>query len=150
MHIRSVRTYRFPAVRPSLWRAIQAVDRYESWWPWLREFDGTALEQGAVWSCVVQPPLPYQVRFRISLDEVVEHEHIVASLDGDIVGTARLELRDRGPECEAHLTSQLAPDNRALRAVALLARPLVRYGHDWVLDTGANQFTHRFAHEVED
>jgi hypothetical protein len=39
--------------------------------------------------------------------------------------------------------SHLEPGNSLLRAVARLAAPVVRYGHDWVLDTGARQFIDR-------
>jgi hypothetical protein len=45
-----------------------------------------------------------------------------------------------GEGCTVHLVSELVPDNRLLRAAALVARPIVRFGHDWILDTGASQF----------
>jgi uncharacterized protein YndB with AHSA1/START domain len=141
VHIRSDRRYRFRVGRRELWTAISDVERYPGWWPWLRRFEANALALGDTWSCVVQPPLPYAVRFRISIDDLVEGERIGATLAGDIEGTARLHLVDIPTGCEARMTSALAPDHRALRAVALVARPLVRFGHDWVLDTGAAQFT---------
>ncbi len=143
MHIRSDRRYRFAAERAELWAAIAGVDQYRSWWPWLREFDGQELCAGAVWACQVQPPLPYTLRFRIRLQEVEEGEHVEATIDGDIVGTARLDLVDLTRGCEARLTSHLWPANRALQKVAVVARPVVRRGHDWVLDTGLRQFRAR-------
>jgi hypothetical protein len=45
--------------------------------------------------------------------------------------------------CEARLQSRLVPANQVLRAIATLARPVARFGHDWVLDTGLRQFRSR-------
>jgi len=103
-----------------------------------------ALAAGEVWLCEVQPPLPYALRFRVRLDEVEPARLVRATVDGDIVGSAHLELTDRPEGCRARLTSELAPRHRVLRAVARVAAPVARYGHDWVLDTGAGQFVRRF------
>ena len=43
----------------------------------------------------------------------------------------------------ACLHSSLAPGNSALRLISRVAAPLARYGHDWVLDSGARQFIAR-------
>jgi hypothetical protein len=43
----------------------------------------------------------------------------------------------------ASLHSSLAPGNAALRLVSRFAAPIARFGHDWVLDTGARQFISR-------
>ena len=62
-------------------------------------------------------------------------------MSGDIVGSARLSVRaDGNGGSVARLESLLAPANPFLRGVARVARPVVRFGHDWVLDTGAAQF----------
>ena len=66
-----------------------------------------------------------------------------AVVDGDVVGDARLELSGSGTGSRIHLVSDLAPGNAALQAFAVVAQPLVRRGHDWVLDTGARQFVDR-------
>jgi hypothetical protein len=89
----------------------------------------------------VQPPLPYSLTFDITIDEVVPHERVTASITGEIVGTAELRLAPDGDGgCTARLRSRLAPASRFLQGVALVARPVVTLGHDWVLDTGARQF----------
>jgi hypothetical protein len=95
----------------------------------------------------VQPPLPYTLRFTLEIDEVVPAELVTAHVEGDLAGAATLELRDvtgdRTPRSEIRLRSSLAPTNRALRAFATVAKPVVRFGHDWVLDTGVQQFRSR-------
>jgi hypothetical protein len=144
VRVESDRRYRFALDRHDLWRRIVAIDDYRGWWPWLRRLDATALEAGDVWHCVVQPPLPYSLRFSLTLDEVVAGELVAATIAGEIEGTARLELFDRdGEGCEARLLSHLSPASGVLMAIATVARPVVRFGHDWVLDTGARQFRQR-------
>lgn len=147
MHIRSDRTYDFDVDRARLWRALSGVDAYPHWWPWLRDFRAVALLGGDVWTCVICPPLPYRLRLRVELDDVVPEELVAATVDGDIVGSASVELSDRDDGCAVRLVSELAPANPMLRAVARSANPLVRYGHDWVLDTGARQFCQKVSAE---
>ena len=143
MEVRSDRRYRFPVGPEALWPVLTRVEDYRSWWPWLRGFDATAFEAGAAWSCVVQPPLPYSLRFRILLHEVDPARCALATVEGDIVGDARLELIAIDEGCEARLVSRLAPANPLLRTIARVARPVAQLGHDWVLDTGQRQFRSR-------
>ena len=141
MRIASDRSYRFDVAPSVLWDTIAVVDDFPTWWPWLRRFDGSGLEAGDVWHCTVQPPLPYTLTFEIAIGEVVPHERVTASISGEISGTAELTVVPAdGGGCTARLTSALAPSSRFLQAVAMVARPVVTLGHDWVLDTGARQF----------
>jgi uncharacterized protein YndB with AHSA1/START domain len=143
VQVRSDRRYRFSVGPDDLWSAFTRVDDYRSWWPWLRRFDAVAFEPGAAWTCVVQPPLPYSLRFRILLDEVDPCRLATATIDWDIVGQARLEVTATDTGSEARLVSHLAPENAVLRAIARVARPVAQLGHDWVLDTGLRQFRSR-------
>lgn len=140
MRIASDRSYGFAIGAADLWSTISAVDRFPLWWPWLRRFEARGLEHGDVWSCTVQPPLPYSLSFTITLTEVTEHERVEATIGGEIEGTAALTIEPTDDGCRARLTSSLAPSSRFLQAVALVARPVVSLGHDWVLDSGARQF----------
>jgi hypothetical protein len=118
------------------------VDAYRRWWPWLREFDyGQGFAPGSVWRCIVAPPLPYVVRFDITLDEVEPARRVVSRVDGDIVGSAVLTLiTEADGSTQARLRSSLLPAHPALRTFGSVARPLVGWGHDWVLDQGRAQF----------
>ena len=119
------------------------VEHYRRWWPWLRHLDATALGDGQVWSAVVQPPLPYRLRFDVHLDDVRAPHRAYARVTGDIEGAASLEIAPTTDGSELHLVSDLAPTNAVLRAVAQLAPPVARFGHEWVLDTGLRQFRDR-------
>ena len=145
MRLRSDRRYRLPLTPGEVWERISSVEHYPLWWPWLRTFDGADLAAGAVWACEVRPPLPYSVRFDLTVDETVPGRSVAASVRGDIVGTATIAIRATGTGSEVHLVADLGPDNRALRVMSLAARPLVRFGHDWVLDTAARQFIDRIS-----
>ena len=141
----SDRRYRFPVPPVALWSALDATEDYRSWWPWLRSFEADHLPTGERWRCTVRPPLPYTLRFTIHLDEVERPRLVSARITGDIAGAARLDVEPHTDGCEVRLTSTLAPSNRAFGLIAAVARPIVRRGHDWVLDTGAGQFVTRRA-----
>lgn len=132
------RTY---AVAPDeLWRHLVAIDRYATWWPWLREFDGAALATGATWRCTVRPPLPYRVRFTITFDEVEPGRSATATIGRDLTGTASLAVAETPAGSELRLRACLTPSRTLLRAVATVAHPVARFGHDWVIGTGFRRF----------
>lgn len=143
--IRSDRSWSFDVGPDQLWDAIASTHAYERWWPWLRRFDAArGLEPGETWRCEVSPPLPYVVRFGLHLDHVEPAREVRARVTGDIVGSARLSVD--GAEAAgstARLRSSLRPANPLLRSFGAVARPLVVWGHDWVLDTGLRQFVTR-------
>ena len=140
MEVRSDREYRFPFEPDALWSALSATSDYQRWWPWLREFEARGLVAGDRWRCTVKPPLPYSLRFTIELIDVVPVTTLSATISGDIAGRARIDIEPDDGGSRLHLTSTLAPSNRAFAVIATVARPVVKRGHDWVLDTGAAQF----------
>jgi uncharacterized protein YndB with AHSA1/START domain len=141
--ITTVHRYELPLPREEAWGLISDVSNYRNWWPWLRAFDGAALAPGEEWRCEVQPPVPYLVRFRVVIEEVETALRVRARVVGDVVGAATLLLDDAAGGCTATLDSTLAPGNTALRMVSRFTAPIARFGHDWVLDSGARQFIAR-------
>jgi hypothetical protein len=83
------------------------------------------------------------MKFTLWLEDVVPCRGAEATIAGDIEGSARLSLHDDGDSTLVRLVSDLAPANPFLKRVAWVATPIVRFGHDWVLDTGAAQFRRR-------
>jgi uncharacterized protein YndB with AHSA1/START domain len=143
MRIRSDRRWRFAAPPDAVWAAMADLAAFPGRWPWLDDFDGRRLAPGEVWSCTVRAPVPWAVHFRLTVDEVEDARRVAATLEGDIEGTARLDLTASSPAgtaTDVRLRAALAPDRGALQVAAALARPIVNFGHDWVLDTGARQF----------
>ena len=139
--IQTDRTWAIDAGVDEVWSRVCDTGAYGDWWPWLTEFDhGPGLVAGSTWSCAVAPPLPYVVRFDLHLDRVGPGRHVEARVRGDIQGHARLALHNDGARSCVRLVSDLHPANSLLRAVALVARPMVERGHNWVLDAGFRQF----------
>jgi uncharacterized protein YndB with AHSA1/START domain len=141
VEIRSDRVYRFALSRSELWRLLTRVEDYSSWWPWVRQLDAAGLEPGDVWQCAIQPPLPYALRCSLRLRAVVEPELIEAEVTGDLVGVARIELQGEGTETEVRVVSELAAASTPVRVASRAFPTLARWGHDWVLDTAARQFS---------
>ncbi len=142
MDVRSDRTFTFANDVATVWAAFTQVGAYRTWWPWLAEFDGVEFAEGVTWRCSVRPPLPYTLHFDLTLTEVQPHRRAAAAVEGDLHGSAALDVveLDGGGACRVRLQSQLSPTHPLLVAVARVARPVVIFGHDWVLDNGLRQF----------
>jgi hypothetical protein len=91
----------------------------------------------------VQPPVPYAVRFRVLIEHIEAPVVVRAKVSGDVVGEAILSLEDGNAGCRATLQSSLASGTTALQLVSRFGGPIARFGHDWVLDSGARQFVAR-------
>ena len=149
MEVRSDRTFAFTVGPAELWSALTGVEHYRSWWPWLRHFDGASFVEGARWRCAVRAPLGYPVRFEVALSDVVPGRSAVAEVTGDIAGHARLDVRPTdgggggGGGSELRLQATLASKRWMLRAIARLAPPVARFGHNRLLSTGVRQFRER-------
>jgi hypothetical protein len=139
----SDREWSFDAGVDAVWAALGATDEYRTWWPWLTSFDAAGLVAGDRWRCTVRPPLRYSVRFAVALEEVAAPRLVTAAVSGDISGRARIELAGDGAGSSLRLTSALRPTRRMMAWLTVLAGPVARRSHDWVLDTGARQFAAR-------
>lgn len=143
MHVRSDRTYRFDHQPEHVWDALGRVDAYRTWWPWLRRFEADGLVAGDRWQCAVRPPVPYTLRFVVTLDHVDAPQRITATVSGDLAGDAAVSIQPTDAGCDVRLTSSLAPTGQPLRGVMRMTPWLGRFGHDWVLDVGLRQFRRR-------
>jgi hypothetical protein len=147
VEVRSDRTFEFTVGPDDLWSAVTRADRYRSWWPWLRRFDGVAFEEGARWRCAVRAPLGYRVRFDVVLSDVVPGRSAGGAGRRANAGRRPLDVRPAdGGGSQLRLQSTLASERWPLRAIARLAPPVARFGHDRLLDTGVRQFRARALH----
>ncbi|WP_421122068.1 hypothetical protein ACE2AJ_03910 [Aquihabitans daechungensis] len=92
------------------------------------------LATGGRWSCTVQPPLPYRVRFTIDLQGVDDGTSVTAVVGGDIAGPARIELVPDGTGTVLVLTAELQAARRWLQFLERWAHPVARFGHDQIID----------------
>lgn len=137
------RTWNLDVAPDRFWDTISRTDEYRSWWPWLRQFDADGFRQGATWKAVIQSPLPYVLRVQLVLDEVVECERLAADVTGDIEGWATLDLAAAPHGSAIDIEWDMRPRSRAMQMAAVLARPLLRWSHEWVLARGLDQFRQR-------
>ncbi len=64
------------------------------------------------------------------------------------MGHATLQPYEGFLGCTATLQSSLAPGNTTLQVASRFAAPIARFGHDWVLDSGARLFIARAAESL--
>ncbi len=134
------RSWVFPVPPAELWQAISRTDRFPEWWAWLRSFDSDGLAVGSTAHCVVRAPLPYTLSFRVAIHRVVPERLLDTLVSGDLEGPARLEVEPHPKGSTARLVWDLQLRPPVLRAASRLARPLMVWGHDWVVDNGVRQF----------
>jgi hypothetical protein len=135
-------SFTFPVPVACLWETMLQVDRFTSWWSWLQDFwvEGTGLERGSVLHGIVAPPVPYRMRIDVVLEDLVVEQRIVARVHGDLEGPATLTFEGDGTESRAHVAWALEMMQRPMRIAARIASPLLRWGHDRVVDATVDGF----------
>jgi carbon monoxide dehydrogenase subunit G len=130
-----------------VWEVIGRTDRFEAWWPWLGELRlvGDGLVEGAHLHGVVTPPLPYRMRLDIELERCVAAERIDAAVHGDLEGRAGLLLVPTGEPAapggtRATISWSIEMKQRPMRVAALFTFPVLRWGHDRVVDAAIDGF----------
>ena len=128
--------FSFPVPPQEVWLAVERFERFETWWGWLGELrvEGPGLVAGSVLHGVVAPPLPYRMRLRVVLVAVDPPRSIDALVHGDLVGHARLVLEPEGEGTRASVAWTIEMMQRPMRVAARVASPLLRWGHDRVVD----------------
>ena len=137
------RAWHFRVNPDELWSTLAQTDRYREWWPWLRSFDvdnSDALTTGSMATVVIQAPLPYQLHCTIRVDDAVRDERLVTTVEGDLHGPARLDLRAVDGGTEARLAWSFELRAPLLRTLALVGRPAMAWAHDRIVERGLVQF----------
>jgi hypothetical protein len=144
-------TFDFELPPEAMWNALEHSERFEGWWAWLREFrlDGSGLQAGSVLHGLVSPPVPYQMRVDVLLDCCIRPELIDASVSGDLCGDAHLRLEPRGTGTRAAVAWSVEMKQRPMRMAARLASPLLRWGHDRVVEATVASFRRNLGRETE-
>lgn len=137
------RSWHFGVTPAELWTTLARSDRYREWWPWLRVFevDGDdALATGSVARVVIQAPLPYQLHCTVRVHQAERERRLTTTVDGDLSGPARLELRAVDGGTEARLAWALELRAPLLRTLAVFGRPAMAWAHDRIVERGLAQF----------
>lgn len=137
--------FRFPLSPAALWSAIEEVDQFPRWWAWLSDLriEGDGLRAGAALHGTVAPPLPYRMRLRVDLERCIAPQLIDATVHGDLEGDAHLRLEPSGPETAAEVSWTIEMRQWPMRMAARVAYPVLRWGHDRVVDATVSGFRAR-------
>jgi hypothetical protein len=135
----------FPVPPDRLWAVIERFDLFESWWDWLREFraDGAGLTTGNALHGTVVPPVPYRLRLDIRLRRCARPRSVLAAVGGDLSGMAALRLEAADGGTQMAVAWSLEMRSVPLRVAARLAYPVLRWGHDQVVDMAVDGFRQR-------
>ncbi len=135
--------FRFSVPPQLVWDAVERTEEFERWWGWLGEFQlvGDGLQSGSVLVGVVSPPVPYRMRVCVELEDCVRPCSIEAAVHGDLEGHASLRLSPElssgegdVPETMVSVDWTIEMMQRPMRIAARVAYPLLRRGHDRVVD----------------
>jgi hypothetical protein len=135
----------FPVTPDRLWAVVEQFDLFESWWGWLREFeaDQDELVDGNVLHGTVVPPVPYHLHLDVQLQRCHRPRLIDAVVNGDLSGQAELRLEDVDDGTRVAVAWSLEMRSAPLRVAARVAYPLMRWGHDRVVDMAVSGFQRR-------
>src|SRR6266566_738424 len=135
----------FPVTPDQLWVTVERFDQFESWWRWLRNFraDEAGLVAGNVLHGTVVPPVPYQLRLDVRLQRCCRPRSVDAKIDGDLSGWGMLRLEDANDGTRVAVAWSLEMRSTPLRVAARVAYPLMRWGHDRVVDMAVAGFQRR-------
>lgn len=112
---------------------------------WLREFqaDGAGPVAGNALHGTVVPPVPCRLRLDIRLQRCDLPRSVQAAVGGDLSGHAVLRLDDVGGGTSVAVAWSLEMRSLPLRFAARMAYPLMRWGHDQVVDMAVAGFRRR-------
>lgn len=133
--------YLFPAPPEHVWATMSRVEEFPGWWRWLKEYtiEGGLVEGGKLRGLVV-PPVPYTFFVTINIQQVEPARSISAHLTGDLDGAAQVELRDHPAGCDLSIRWSVEMRKPSLRAAAHVAKPVITWAHDHVIDIAAGRF----------
>lgn len=135
----------FPVAPGHLWDTLAELDRFPVWWSWLHDFrpEGEGLTTGTVLRGTVVPPVPYRLRLDVRLGRCERPRLLEADITGDLRGAARVELGPLHDGTQVGVRWSLDFASAPLRVASVVAFPLMRWGHDRVVDMAVSGFRHR-------
>lgn len=124
--------YHLSAPPELVWSVLEDLHQFEICSTWLKclETDTTGLHDGSVVRAIIATPLPNHIDVRLDLETCIPASLVIAAVHDDLEGNARLSLEaeNDGTRAEMRWTIEIMP--LSVRALALVARPLLRRGQD--------------------
>ncbi len=138
-------SFRFPVAPEELWTLVEDPGHFEQWWGWLHEVECSdpRIVSGSVLTGVIDPPVPFAMWTQVVIDEYERLRHITASVTGDIKGAAHLDTSAAAGGTQVEIGWDVEMMQRRMRMAALVARPLLQWGHDRVVEAAVRGFSRR-------
>lgn len=138
---RFLSTWVLRAKRAAVYDALRDYESHPLWWPGVNEAtllrEGDEDGVGAVLEYVVAGPLPYDLRFEVTVDAAERPERIAVAAKGELEGTGEWRLEEHGELTVARYAWAVATTKRWMNALATPARPLFSWAHTKVMRAGA-------------
>lgn len=132
----------FPLPPAELWMIMERFDLFGTWWAWLADLraDQPGLTDGNVLHPVAAPPAVHRMHIDIRLRRCEKPRLIEAEIEGDFSGPAVLRLTETGQGTCVEAAWSLTMRSPSLRVAAQVAYPLMRTGHDHLIDLAVSRF----------
>jgi hypothetical protein len=157
-------THKFGIPPDELWTQIGRTDRFVTWWGWLEEFrtddrgvdnldsragktNGDGLQAGTVLRGVVAPPVPYRMRVEVEILRVSPPSEVEAAVHGDLEGRARLSVHPAGTGSTVDIHWKVEMMQRPMRIACRFGYPLLKWGHDRVVELTVSSFRRHVENE---
>jgi hypothetical protein len=124
----------------SFWESLEDFDRFGRWWSWLQDFriesapGAKGLVKGSILYGVVAPPVPYKMRVRVEITDAVRYHSINADVHGDLEGVAHMVTLPERDGTKVQIGWKVEMMQAPMRVASRFAFPLLRFGHDRVVD----------------
>ncbi len=130
-----------------VWDIIRAVEDYPAWFPSVKRVEllqgGDAEGVGAVTRSWWSTALPYGFAFDLRTTRVEAPRLLEVAASGDLVGTGRWELDERGGVTSIRYFWSVRPAKRWMNLLAPIARPAFSWNHAAVMHAGGRGLAQR-------
>jgi uncharacterized protein YndB with AHSA1/START domain len=142
-----VTRWSFQAPVEPVWDLISKAEHWPDWWPGVEKVEllepGTDGEVGSLRRFTWKSRLPYRLSFDMRTIRV-ERPHILEGRAfGELDGTGRWELRQKGDWTRVRYDWQVATAKAWMNLLAPVARPFFAWNHDVVMRWGGEGLASR-------
>jgi len=124
----------------TVWAAIKESEKWPSWWKYVAKVvelkKGDENDLGGVRRYTWASPLPYKLTFNTRVVEVQEPHVIVGIAEGELSGTGRWQLSQKGDVTKVQYNWDVSTNKRILNLLAPIARPIFSWNHNKVMEAG--------------
>lgn len=116
------------------YEALRDLTSYPQWWPQVRDVRALDHDEAAM---LCRSALPYDLRLVVQRRVQDPAAGVLeARLSGDLEGVSRWTIATTGGGCRALFEEDVVTTRPLMNALAVVARPLFRLNHAWMMRGG--------------